>query len=98
MTGFKEVKPKTHNLNFIELHGNQITSLSHVIGCLANCGKLDVLTLKKNGDGNSVCNVPAYVPSVFAQLPNLTVLDGKDRHGNVVTTDQLETVHPGKGI
>ena len=57
-----------------------------------------MLTLKKNGDGNSVCNVPAYVPSVFAQLPNLTVLDGKDRHGNVVTTDQLETVHPGKGI
>ena len=84
-------------IKFVELHGNKITSLDHLLECIANCGTLEYLTLQKNGDSNPVCSIPAYRPNVFAQVKNLVALDGKDKHGNATILGNFQqSSHPGK--
>ena len=95
LTGLKDFRRNTHALKVIEIHGNKLRSLKHVTECIANCGTLEDVTLEQNGDSNPVCNVPAYRPTLFAQLPKLQILDGKDKHGHISTLSNIELLHPG---
>ena len=95
LSGFKTFRRNTHVLRVIDLHGNRISSLKHTIECIANCGTVEVLSLASNDGCNPVCNVPAYRPNIFAQLPNLQTLDGKDKHGNIAASSDEELLHPG---
>ena len=95
LAGFKPFRRNTHILRVIDLHGNRISSLKHTIECIANCGTVEILSLASNDGSNPVCNVPAYRPNIFAQLPNLQILDGKDKHGNITTSSDVDLLHPG---
>ena len=95
LTGIKDFRRNTHVLKYIELHGNRISSLKHVVECIANCGTIEVLSFSRSGDSNPVCSVPAYRPTIFAQLPKLQILDGRDKHGNITTLSDLDLLHPG---
>ncbi|XP_065065205.1 leucine-rich repeat and coiled-coil domain-containing protein 1-like isoform X2 [Rhopilema esculentum] len=96
LTGLKDFRRNTHVIKFVDLHGNKITSLDHLLECIANCGTLEHLTLQKNGDSNPVCSIPAYRPNVFAQVKNLVALDEKDKHGNATVLGNVQQIsHPG---
>lgn len=96
MLGLKDFRRNTHVLKVVELHGNRLSSLKHIVECIANCGTLEVISLAKHGDSNPVCTIPAYRPTIFAQLPKLQILDGKDKHENPVTSSDINLLHPGK--
>ena len=95
LIGLRDIRPGSHALKHLDLNGNNVTSLNHAIQCLANCTKLEVLIFKDENDGNPICEIPAYRPNMFAQLPLLRILDGKDQHGNPVmienSINQLNT-------
>lgn len=96
LTGLKEFRRNTHALKCIEIHGNKINSLKQLVKCIALCGTLESLILTRNSDSNPVCSVPAFRPTIFAQLPKLKILDGKDKHGNFLAAENLEFLHPGE--
>ena len=96
LNGLKDFRRNTHVLKVVELHGNRLNSLKHIVECIANCGTLEIISFAKHGDSNPVCDIPAYRPTIFAQLPNLKILDGKDRHENAATSSDINLLQPGK--
>lgn len=81
LSGLKKLHGPAFNLRSLYLHGNQLTSLDHVITCLIGCRMLKDLTLSQYGEANPVCEIPTYRSSVFTALKALEVLDGLDRTG-----------------
>ena len=86
LSGLKKLHGPAFSLRNLYLHGNQLTSLDHVISCLIGCRKLKELTLSQYGEANPVCEISAYRSSILAALKTLEVLDGLDRTGNPAAT------------
>jgi len=86
ITGFKKLHGPAFNLRNLYLHGNQLTSLDHLISCLVGCRMLKELTLSLYGEANPVCEISAYQSSVLTGLKTLEVLDGLDRRGKPAAT------------
>ena len=86
LSGLKKLHGPAFSLRNLYLHGNQLTSLEHVISCLIGCRMLKELTLSQYGEANPVCEISAYRSSVLAALKTLEVLDGLDRTGNPAAT------------
>jgi len=81
LSGLKKLHGPAFNLRNLYLHGNQLTSLDHVISCLIGCRMLKELTLSQYGEANPVCEISAYRSGVLTALKTLEVLDGLDRTG-----------------
>ncbi|KAJ7376666.1 leucine rich repeat [Desmophyllum pertusum] len=86
LSGLKKLHGPAFTLSGLYLHGNQLSSLDHVINCLTGCRMLKELTLSQYGEANPVCELSAYRSSVLATLKKLEVLDGLDRTGKPAAT------------
>lgn len=86
LSGLKKIHGSSFSLRSLYLHGNELSSLNHLINCLAGCRMLQELTLSLYGEANPVCEIPDYRSSVLASLKNLEVLDGQDRTGKPAAT------------
>lgn len=95
LSGLKKIHGSSFSLQSLYLHGNELSSLDHLINCLAGCRMLQELTLSLYGEANPVCEIPDYQSSVLASLKNLEVLDGQDRTGKPAATRDSVLDIPG---
>lgn len=96
LSGLKAFHNHSHQLQRLDIFGNKVRSVNHVVQCLSQCTTLKTIYFKKEEDENPVCALPAYRPNVLAQMPWLANLDGYDKHGNVVQDDFNSSDIPGK--
>lgn len=47
-----------YKLRYIDLHGNCISSIHHLVQCMVGLHFLTNLILEKDGEGNPVCHAP----------------------------------------
>lgn len=95
LSGLKAFHNHSHQLQRLDIFGNKVRSVNHVVQCLSQCTTLKTIYFKKEEDENPVCALPAYRPNVLAQMPWLANLDGYDKHGNVVQDDFNSSDIPG---
>lgn len=77
ITGFKSLHGPQFKLSQIELHGNQLSSLQHVIKALIGCSNLRQLTLSIDGSSNPLCSEHGKYSlgyRYFPQVESVTVL------------------------
>jgi len=95
ISGFKDLHGPVYGISHIYLHGNQLSSLEHVINSLVGCVKLKELSFELYGDGNPVYNVRGYRSSLLSTIRGLEVLDGLDREGKpAIVSNQVHDI-PG---
>ncbi|XP_047124156.1 leucine-rich repeat and coiled-coil domain-containing protein 1 isoform X1 [Hydra vulgaris] len=95
ISGLECFTEKTHRLQYLDLFGNNLTSLKHVVSSLCFCKTLTVIRLQLNNATNPVCFVPGYRSVLVSQMPWINSLDGLDKLGNVVVEDDNNI--PGLG-
>ncbi|KFP77056.1 Leucine-rich repeat and coiled-coil domain-containing protein 1, partial [Apaloderma vittatum] len=84
LSGFQCLQGTSHKISHIDLHGNRISNIKHLLQCTKGLRCLTSLTLKKNGKANPVCHTAGYRATVLQALPQLTVLDGRNTSGEPV--------------
>uniref|UniRef100_A0A8C8RMG6 Leucine-rich repeat and coiled-coil domain-containing protein 1 n=1 Tax=Pelusios castaneus TaxID=367368 RepID=A0A8C8RMG6_9SAUR len=84
LTGFLDLHGTSHKISHIDLHSNFINNINHLLQCMMGLYYLTNLTLEKNGKGNPVCDTKGYRETILQNLPQLTVLDGKNVFGEPV--------------
>ncbi|KAM6214375.1 leucine-rich repeat and coiled-coil domain-containing protein 1 isoform 1-T1 [Rhynchocyon petersi] len=82
-----------HKLRHIDLHGNCIDSIHHLLQCMIGLHFLTNLILEKNGDDNPVCRVPGYRAIILQTLPQLRILDCKNIFGEPVDLSEINVSH-----
>lgn len=98
LSGLKKLHGPAFSLKSLYLHGNQLSSLDHVIDCLNGCRMLKELTMSQYGEANPVCEMSAYRSSILTTLKTLEVLDGLHRTGKpAATRDDVFSI-PGKTL
>ncbi|XP_077983130.1 leucine-rich repeat and coiled-coil domain-containing protein 1-like [Glandiceps talaboti] len=95
LSGLVELHGPDYKLKKLELHGNQITSVNHIVECLIGCLKLVNVTLVHDGSDNPVCQLPGYRSGVLNSLPQLEILDDVDRSGQPVDKENGLSDIPG---
>eukprot|EP00057_Strongylocentrotus_purpuratus_P015265 XP_011669739.1 PREDICTED: leucine-rich repeat and coiled-coil domain-containing protein 1 [Strongylocentrotus purpuratus] len=95
ISGLRELHGSDYSLTHLHLHGNQLSSAEHLIGCLAGLSRLCHVTFLHEQSHNPVCRLPGYRTALFNSLPQLISLDGADRTGiSIQTNDGLSDI-PG---
>ncbi|XP_069710403.1 leucine-rich repeat and coiled-coil domain-containing protein 1 [Phaenicophaeus curvirostris] len=84
LSGFLCLHGTSHNISHIDLHGNRINNINHLLQCTKGLRCLTNLTLEKNGKANPVCHIAGYRETVLQTLPQLTILDGRNISGEPV--------------
>ncbi|XP_008106637.1 leucine-rich repeat and coiled-coil domain-containing protein 1 isoform X2 [Anolis carolinensis] len=84
ITGLLSLRGPSCKISHIELHGNCIDNINHLLQCLSGLQYLTNLSLEKNGKSNPVCSKIGYREILLQALPQLTVLDGKNIFGEPV--------------
>ncbi|XP_072024521.1 leucine-rich repeat and coiled-coil domain-containing protein 1-like [Amphiura filiformis] len=87
VSGLADLHGSSYALSHLELQGNQIGSVEHLITSLRGLVHLTSLTLMHDGSSNPICQLPGYRASVLHSLPRLKVLDGMDRNSRQVVKD-----------
>jgi Ran GTPase-activating protein (RanGAP) involved in mRNA processing and transport len=82
--GLEYIGNQCPNLEILKLTNNYIVSIEEVKKLSVLKGVLYQLELL----GNPICEMNMYTNKVFRALPGLGVLDGQDREGNEVCTDE----------
>ncbi|XP_006880571.1 PREDICTED: leucine-rich repeat and coiled-coil domain-containing protein 1 [Elephantulus edwardii] len=82
-----------HKLRHIDLHGNCIDSIHHLLQCMIGLHFLTNLILEKNGDDNPVCHIPGYRAIILQTLPQLRILDCKNIFGEPVDLSEINLSH-----
>jgi len=97
LDGFSEVHGPQYQLRCVKLHGNQISSVNEVSHCLSGCQSLQTLTLstQTSTGSNPMCRDANYAAKIFAQLTQLTQLDGRDTKGRPVESHSELADIPG---
>lgn len=96
ISGFKSLHGLEYKLSHIELHGNQLSSLQHVIKALIGCSNLRQLTLCLDGSSNPLCSdIDQYRSRLLSALTQLEVLDGVNRLGESVSSFDVLADIPG---
>ncbi|XP_056008134.1 leucine-rich repeat and coiled-coil domain-containing protein 1-like [Ostrea edulis] len=96
ISGFKSLHGSSHKLSHIELHGNQLSSLQHVIKSLIGCCNLRQLTLNLDGSTNPMCSdTVQYRSKLLTALTQLEALDGVDRCGEAIRGYEVLADIPG---
>ncbi|XP_070576170.1 leucine-rich repeat and coiled-coil domain-containing protein 1-like [Ptychodera flava] len=95
LSGLIELHGPDYQLNKLELHGNQISSVNHIVECLIGCIHLSNVTLMHDGSENPICQLPGYRSGLVHSLPQLEVLDGINRSGQEVEKDNGLSDIPG---
>ncbi|CAH1270558.1 LRRCC1 [Branchiostoma lanceolatum] len=94
VSGFRQLSGSGFRLSHVELHGNRLSSINHVVQCLMGCAHLTDLTLMHDGKGNPVCSASDYRETVLSLMPQVQVLDGRDRGGRPAAREALADI-PG---
>ncbi|NXP03810.1 LRCC1 protein, partial [Thinocorus orbignyianus] len=84
LSGFQCLHGTSHKLSHIDLHGNCVNNLDHLLQCTKGLLSLTNLTLEKNGKANPVCHAAGYRETVLHVLPQLRILDGRNVSGEAV--------------
>ncbi|NWW50876.1 LRCC1 protein, partial [Pedionomus torquatus] len=88
LSGFQCLHGNSHKISRIDLHGNCVNDIDHLLQCTKGLCYLTNLTLEKNGKANPVCHAAGYRETVLQMLPQLRTLDGRNISGEPV--DQAE--------
>ncbi|XP_071511162.1 leucine-rich repeat and coiled-coil domain-containing protein 1-like [Diadema antillarum] len=81
VTGLRDLHGPNFSLAHLHLHGNQLSSAEHVIGCLVGLSHLQHATFQHEESDNPVCRLPGYRAALLNSVPQLVSLDGLDRTG-----------------
>ncbi|CAK8684222.1 unnamed protein product [Clavelina lepadiformis] len=81
INGLIELHGPNSHLETIELHGNNLTDVNHVIACLQGIISLKHLVLQQGPHNNPICHVAQYRQRLLNCLPQLQTLDHLDRMG-----------------
>uniref|UniRef100_A0A8C0BZX2 Leucine-rich repeat and coiled-coil domain-containing protein 1 n=1 Tax=Buteo japonicus TaxID=224669 RepID=A0A8C0BZX2_9AVES len=84
LSGFQSLHGTSHKISHIDLHGNCVNNINHLLQCTKGLRCLTSLTLEKNGKANPVCHTAGYRETVLQTLPQLTALDGRNISGDPV--------------
>ncbi|XP_030831439.1 leucine-rich repeat and coiled-coil domain-containing protein 1 [Strongylocentrotus purpuratus] len=95
ISGLRELHGSDYSLTHLHLHGNQLSSAEHLIGCLAGLSRLCHVTFLHEQSDNPVCRLPGYRTALFNSLPQLISLDGADRTGITIQTNDGLSDIPG---
>ncbi|XP_038601315.1 leucine-rich repeat and coiled-coil domain-containing protein 1 isoform X2 [Tachyglossus aculeatus] len=82
--GFLDLRGTNHKISHIDLHGNCLDSINHLVQCVIGLHSLTNLTLEKNGKNNPLCDIPGYRGIILQTLRQLTVLDEMDIFGEPI--------------
>lgn len=82
-----------YKLRYIDLHGNYIDSIHHLLQCTVGLHFLTNLILEKDGEGNPICLVPGYRAIILQTLPQLRILDCKNIFGEPVNLEEMNSSH-----
>ncbi|PIK58736.1 hypothetical protein BSL78_04356 [Apostichopus japonicus] len=85
--GLRKLWGPSYQLRSLELQGNNLTSVEDLIQSLRGLQCLEELTLEKDGSSNPVCQMYGYRTALFNALPQLKILDGRDRRGQIITKE-----------
>ncbi|KAF5400965.1 hypothetical protein PHET_05783, partial [Paragonimus heterotremus] len=94
LDGLKELSGPNVNLTVLQLQGNRIRRLEHLLECtvgLKNLRQLTLMNAEINAD-NPICKMKDYRPAVLDGLPQLTILDNLDRQNRPVQVDILADI------
>ncbi|XP_064641246.1 leucine-rich repeat and coiled-coil domain-containing protein 1-like [Lineus longissimus] len=94
LAGFLLLQGHSYKLMHVELHGNQIVSQEAVVDAFRGCANLKHLMFAKDGAENAVCCSKGYRMNLLKSLPLLQSLDGFDRLGQLIKSDDLSDI-PG---
>ncbi|NXU17302.1 LRCC1 protein, partial [Pardalotus punctatus] len=84
LSGFQSLHGTKHKISHIDIHGNCVSNIQHLLQCTKGLHCLTNLTLEKNRKANPVCRTAGYRETVLQSLPQLTALDGKNISGEPV--------------
>ncbi|XP_018614278.1 leucine-rich repeat and coiled-coil domain-containing protein 1 [Scleropages formosus] len=84
LTGFLYLHGNEYKLKHLYLQCNRVNSMSQLLQCMRGLQSLRSVTLNLEGSRNPVCDTPGYREIILQSLPQLSALDGMDRHGNRV--------------
>ncbi|KAF1383661.1 hypothetical protein PFLUV_G00134170 [Perca fluviatilis] len=82
LTGLLYLHGAGYKLKHLSLHSNHLDNIDHLLQCLLGLQSLREVTLNQYGRDNPVCRSPGYREIVIQSLPQISALDGLDRHGN----------------
>lgn len=91
--GFLDLHGGEHNqVQVVELHGNKLEDVDHVVQCLCGLVYMKHLVLSWQGESNPLCEKKEYREAMFERLPQLMSLDHIDRENKMVdfTDDDLD--------
>ncbi|KAF6771451.1 hypothetical protein AHF37_08957 [Paragonimus kellicotti] len=94
LDGLKELSSPNVNLTVLQLQGNRIRCLEHLLECtfgLKNLRQLTLMNTEINAD-NPICKMKDYRSAVLDGLPQLTILDNLDRQNRPVQVDILADI------
>nr|XP_028592426.1 LOW QUALITY PROTEIN: leucine-rich repeat and coiled-coil domain-containing protein 1 [Podarcis muralis] len=84
LTGLLYLRGANFKISSLELHGNCISNINHLLQCLVGLQYLSNLSLEKSGKSNPVCAKIGYREILLQALPQLTILDGRNIFGEPV--------------
>ncbi|XP_077580966.1 leucine-rich repeat and coiled-coil domain-containing protein 1 isoform X2 [Stigmatopora nigra] len=70
-------------LKHLSLHSNRLGNIKHLLQCLLGLQGLREVLLSQGGKDNPLCGNPGYRKIVMQSLPQLALLDGVDRLGQL---------------
>ena len=82
-TGLSFIADRCPNLEILKLTNNFLSSVAEI----AKLAPLRVSLYTLELLGNPICEINKYAERIFKALPGLEVLDGVDRDGNEVMSD-----------
>lgn len=93
LSGLMPLHGLRYKLRYIDLHGNCIDSIHHLLQCTVGLHFLTNLILEKDGEGNPVCHVPGYRAVILQTLPQLRILDCKNIFGEPINLTEINSSH-----
>ncbi|NXK53841.1 LRCC1 protein, partial [Chauna torquata] len=84
LSGFQCLHGTSYKISCIDLRGNCVDNINHLLQCTKGLHCLTNLTLEKNGKTNPVCHTAGYRETVLQTLTQLVVLDGRNIYGELV--------------
>ncbi|XP_063113583.1 leucine-rich repeat and coiled-coil domain-containing protein 1 isoform X3 [Cavia porcellus] len=91
LSGLMPLHGLKYKLRYIDLHGNCISSIHHLVQCMVGLHFLTNLILEKDGEGNPVCHAPGYREIILQTLPQLRILDCKNIFGEPINLENVNS-------
>ncbi|KAG5285397.1 hypothetical protein AALO_G00002920 [Alosa alosa] len=85
LTGLLCLHGSGYQLKRLQLQGNHLDNINHVLQCLVGLQNLKDITLRDDcvqNPQNPICALSGYRDTVLESLPQVFTLDGVDRFGN----------------